>query len=114
MTRCFGLTPSIFGIHFILGILPAWRDAVTFGPMFRSYLCRSETVVVCLPDLDPETGAIRVIGKRNREPIVYAPRTPWRRSPLGSLFVAGTTPRCDRRPGDARAASTQFGPAPFD
>ena len=50
------------------------RHAAAFGLMFGCGLRRSETVAVRLEDLDPETGAIRVIGKDNRERTVYAPQ----------------------------------------
>ncbi len=50
------------------------RDAAAFGLMFGCGLRRSEAAAVRLEDLDPGTGAVRVIGKGNRERTVYAPR----------------------------------------
>ncbi len=50
------------------------RDAAAFGLMFGCGLRRSEAAAARLGDLDPETGAIRVTGKGNRERTVHAPR----------------------------------------
>ena len=48
------------------------RDATAFALMFGAGLRRSEAAAVQLADYDAESGAIRVIGKGNRERTVYA------------------------------------------
>ena len=53
---------------------PGARDSAAFGLMFGCGFRRSETVAIRLEDLDPESCAIRVIGKGNRERTVYTPR----------------------------------------
>ena len=76
------------GIPCPSGSGPSPRPSGCQPPAIR----RSETVAVCLEDLDPETGAIRVIGKGNREQTVYAPGAPGRRSiqvPLEAFVVRG-------------------------
>ena len=47
------------------------RDAAAFALMFGCGLRRAEAASVTLADYDPEAGAIRVIGKGNRERTVY-------------------------------------------
>lgn len=48
------------------------RDAAAFALMFGAGLRRSEAASIRLEDYDPETGAITVTGKGNRQRIVYA------------------------------------------
>ena len=48
------------------------RDAAAFALLFGCGLRRAEAVAVEMADHDTDTGAIRVIGKGNRERIVYA------------------------------------------
>ena len=48
------------------------RDAAAFALLFGCGLRRAEAVAVEIADHDVDTGAIRVIGKGNRERIVYA------------------------------------------
>ena len=48
------------------------RDAAAFSLMFGCGLRRAEAVAVAVEDYDPESGAIRIIGKGNRERTVYA------------------------------------------
>ena len=48
------------------------RDAAAFALMFGAGLRRSEAAGVQLSDYDPETGALTVTGKGNRQRIVYA------------------------------------------
>jgi len=48
------------------------RDAAAFSLMFGCGLRRAEAVAVQLGDYDPGSGALRVIGKGNKERIVYA------------------------------------------
>ncbi len=48
------------------------RDAAAFALLFGCGLRRAEAVAVEIADHDTDTGAIRVIGKGNRERIVYA------------------------------------------
>ena len=47
------------------------RDAAAFALLFGCGLRRAEAVAVQIADHDADTGAIRVIGKGNRERIVY-------------------------------------------
>ena len=49
------------------------RDAAAFALMFGCGLRRTEAVAADVADYDPESGALRVIGKGNRERTVYAP-----------------------------------------
>ena len=49
------------------------RDAAAFALMFGCGLRRAEAVAADVADYDPESGALCVIGKGNRERIVYAP-----------------------------------------
>ena len=49
------------------------RDAAAFALMFGCGLRRAEAVAADVADYDPASGALRVIGKGNRERIVYAP-----------------------------------------
>ena len=48
------------------------RDAAAFALMFGCGLRRAEAIAVQVADCDPESGAIRVVGKGNRERQVYA------------------------------------------
>ncbi len=48
------------------------RDAAAFALLFGCGLRRAETVAVKIADHNADTGAIRVIGKGNRERMVYA------------------------------------------
>jgi len=48
------------------------RDAAAFSLMFGCGLRRAEAVAVGIGDYDPESGALRVIGKGNKERTVYA------------------------------------------
>ena len=48
------------------------RDAAIFALMFGAGLRRAEVASLDLDAFDPETGAIRIIGKGNRERTVYA------------------------------------------
>ena len=47
------------------------RDAAAFALMFGCGLRRAEAVAADIADLDPESGALKVIGKGNRERTVY-------------------------------------------
>ena len=49
------------------------RDAAAFALMFGCGLRRAEAVAADAANYDPESGALRVIGKGNRERTVYAP-----------------------------------------
>ena len=48
------------------------RDAAAFTLMFGCGLRRAEAAAADVADFDPESGALRVIGKGNRERTVYA------------------------------------------
>ena len=48
------------------------RDAAAFALMFGCGLRRAEAAAADVADLDPQSGALRVIGKGNRERTVYA------------------------------------------
>ena len=48
------------------------RDAAAFAMMFGCGLRRAEAIAASLADYDPESGAIRIVGKGNRERQVYA------------------------------------------
>ncbi len=48
------------------------RDAAAFALMFGCGLRRAEAVAVQAGDYDPESGALRVVGKGNKERTVYA------------------------------------------
>ena len=48
------------------------RDAAAVALMFGCGMRRAEAVAVTVADYDPESGALRVIGKGNRERQVYA------------------------------------------
>ena len=48
------------------------RDAAAFALMFGAGLRRSEAASVQLDDYDPETGALTITGKGNRQRMVYA------------------------------------------
>ena len=48
------------------------RDAAAFALMFGCGLRRAEAVAVEIEHYDPESGAIRVVGKGNKERTVYA------------------------------------------
>lgn len=48
------------------------RDAAAFALMYGAGLRRSEAATLQLADYDPDTGAIRLIGKGNKERTVYA------------------------------------------
>ena len=48
------------------------RDAAAFALMYGAGLRRAETAALQLADYDPNTGAIRLIGKGNKERTVYA------------------------------------------
>ena len=48
------------------------RDAAAFALMFGCGLRRAEAVAVQVTDYDPESGALRIIGKGNKERTVYA------------------------------------------
>ena len=48
------------------------RDAAAFAPMYGCGLRRAETVAVEIEHYDSESGALRVVGKGNRERTVYA------------------------------------------
>ena len=48
------------------------RDAAAFALMFGGGMRRGEAVTVTLDDYDPDTGAIRIIGKSNKQRTVYA------------------------------------------
>ena len=48
------------------------RDAAAFALMFGCGLRRAEAVAARLEDYDPDSGAIRIVGKGNRERTVYA------------------------------------------
>ena len=49
------------------------RDAAAFALMFGCGLRRAEAVAADLADYDPESGALTVVGKGNRQRRVYAP-----------------------------------------
>ena len=48
------------------------RDAAIFALMFGAGLRRAEVAALDFDAFDPDTGAIRVLGKGNRERVVYA------------------------------------------
>lgn len=48
------------------------RDAAAFAMLFGGGLRRSEAVSVQLADYDPESGALTITGKGNRQRLVYA------------------------------------------
>ena len=48
------------------------RDAAAFAMMFGCGLRRAEAIAAAVADYDPESGAIRIVGKGNRERQVYA------------------------------------------
>lgn len=54
------------------GTVGGARDAAAFALMFGCGLRRAEAVAVQLADYSPSDGAIRIIGKGNRERTVYA------------------------------------------
>ena len=59
------------------GTLAGARDAAAFSLMLDCGLRRAEAVMVQLEDYDSESGAIRIIGKGNRERTVYAMNGGW-------------------------------------
>ncbi len=48
------------------------RDAAAFAMLFGAGLRRSEAVSVQLNDYEPESGALTITGKGNRQRLVYA------------------------------------------
>ena len=53
------------------------RDAADFALLFGAELRRSGAVSIQMEDYDPETGALTVTGKGNRQRIVYATGLAW-------------------------------------
>lgn len=58
----------------LLGLMPSedYQRAAAFALMFGAGLRRSEAIAVTLEDYEPASGAIRIVGKGNRERMVYA------------------------------------------